>query len=91
MSVLRVQVRELKAHLSRYLAEVRAGRAVEVTYHRKIVARIIGVPEASAGSGLASWVASGAGEWHGGKPRGARLQLSPGGRSMADLVHDDRG
>jgi prevent-host-death family protein len=41
-----VPVREFKAHLSRYLNQVRAGRALEITSHRKVIAKAIPVPEA---------------------------------------------
>lgn len=90
MSALRVQIRDLKAHLSRYLAEARAGRAIEVTSHRKVVARITGIPD-TVTTGMADWLASGAAQWRGGKPAGARLHLSPGGKSLAQLLDDERG
>ena len=45
---MHVSIRELKAHLSQYLSRAQAGEAVEVTSHRKVVARIVGVPEGAS-------------------------------------------
>ena len=42
-----VGVRELRDGLSRYLAEVRAGRTITVTDHGRPVARIVPVDESS--------------------------------------------
>lgn len=85
-----VQVRDLKAQLSRYLARARAGEVLEVTSHRRVIARVTGVPDA-ASRGLAGLLASGAAVWRGGKPAGAEIHLSSGGISLADTVAQDRG
>lgn len=85
-----VSIREFKAHLSRYLAEARAGRPVEISSHRKVVARVTGVPE-GAGSGLAHLVASGAATWEGGKPRGDHIELDDSGGEVSALVLEQRG
>lgn len=41
-----VGVRELKTHLSRYLAEVKAGSAIVITEHGKPIGRIVPVAPA---------------------------------------------
>ena len=86
---MQVSVRELKAHLSQYLSRARAGQGFEVTSHRKIVARIVGVPPAD--SGLARLLASGAATWAGGKPAGASLRLSAKGAPVSRMAMEDRG
>ena len=87
----RVPVREFKARLSHYLAQAGAGRGViEVTSHRRVVALVTGVPS-EAGEGIARLIAIGAASWHGGKPAGARIRLAKRGRSVSELVLDDRG
>jgi len=43
---------------------------IELTSHRKIVARIVGVPQHGS-AGLDRLVATGAASWSGGKPKGA--------------------
>jgi prevent-host-death family protein len=83
-------IREFKAHLSRYLAEVRSGRVIEITRHRRPVARVTGIPD-EAGDRLANMIASGEVAWNGGKPTGSQVELSHGGDSMSDLVLKDRG
>ena len=86
---MNVSVRELKSHLSKYLNQARAGQTIEVTSHRKVVARIIGVPE-TPNEGIARLVASGAATWSGGKPSGAALQLKATDKTVASLVLEDR-
>ena len=84
-----VSVRELKAHLSRYLAEARSGKVITVTSHRKEIARIIGVPE-NHDQGLAQLLAGGDARWRGGKPAGAEVRISAGGEPLSDIVLRDR-
>lgn len=85
-----VSVRELKAHLSRYLAEARAGKVIRVTSHRREIAQITGIPD-SKDDGLARLLASGEAHWQGGKPAGADVRISPEGKAMSEIVLRDRG
>jgi prevent-host-death family protein len=85
-----VSVREFKANLSRYLSEARAGRTVEVTSHRKVIARVSGVPDESD-SGAKRLVALGAARWEGGKPEGDEIRLEEAGRNISEVVMDQRG
>ncbi len=87
---MQVSIREFKAHLSRYLSQAQEGQAFDVTSHRKVVARIVGVPAAES-AGVARLMAGGIAQWGGGKPTGAAIRLSPGGRSVSEIVLDDRG
>jgi prevent-host-death family protein len=43
---MRIAMHELKAGLSRYVAQARAGEVIEITSHDKPVARLVGVPPA---------------------------------------------
>lgn len=86
---MQVSIRELKARLSHYLAQARADATLEITAHRRVVARVTGVPEA-APSALANLIARGAAQWAGGKPQGAHIALS-GGTSVSRMVIEDRG
>jgi len=45
----KVSVRELKTHLSEWLARAQSGEVVEVTSHRKPIARITAVKPADSG------------------------------------------
>ena len=85
----RVPIREFKSRLSHYLAKAARG-AIEVTSHKKVVARVTGVPP-EAGEGIAKLIASGAVSWNGGKPAGAAIRLAKRGRSISETVLEDRG
>ena len=85
-----IAIRELKAGLSRVLARAREGEVIEVTSHNKVVARIVGIP-ATGETGLGRLLASGELAWTGGKPKFARpLALSRGGKSVSEMVIEDR-
>jgi prevent-host-death family protein len=86
---MRISTRDFKTHLSRYLGEAQAGACIEITSHRKPVARLSGIP-AAAGDGLSRLIAQGAVSWQGGKPAGADIQLSESGAPVSSLVLQDR-
>lgn len=87
---MEVSVREFKSHLSSYLARVQDGEELVVTSHNRPVARVSGLA-AGLPPGIAALLAAGQAEWHGGKPAGARIKLAPQGKSLADMVIEDRG
>jgi prevent-host-death family protein len=86
---MQVSMRELKSHLAQYIKQAREGQPVEVTSHRKVVARLSGVP-ASGDSAVSRLRASGAAVWQGGKPAGAALRLKTKGTPVSQMVLDDR-
>jgi prevent-host-death family protein len=85
-----ISMHEFKSHLAKYVSQAQAGEIIELTSHRKLVARLIGVPS-SEHQGVTRLLAAGAATWGGGKPKGARLRLSPGGKSVSTMVLEDRG
>lgn len=85
-----VSVRELKANLSKYLAEARAGKLIRVTSHRKEIARITGIPD-TQDDGLARLLATGQAHWRGGKPAGAQIRISDHGDPLSTIVLRERG
>ena len=88
---MRVAMHKLKAGLSRYVAQARAGEVVEITSHDKPVARLVGVPAAMP-PGLASLLARGAATWAGRKPTLlAPITLPAHSRSLSEFVIEDRG
>ena len=87
---MQISVREFKAHLSHYLSQAQQGQPVDVTSHRKVVARIVGVPSAES-EGVVRLVAGGVAQWGGGKPAGAAIRLSPVEGSVSEMVLEDRG
>lgn len=87
---MEVSVREFKSHLSSYLARAQDGEELVVTSHKLPVVRVLGITAATS-QGLSSMLASGQAEWHGGKPAGARIKLALEGKSLSDMVIEDRG
>jgi len=86
-----IAIRELKSSLSRVLAAAQGGEVIEVTSHRKPVARIVGIPP-QADDGLRRLMADGALTWRGGKPKlVAPVALPAAGASVSQMVLEDRG
>ncbi len=96
---MRVSVRDLKAKLSRYLKDVRAGRDVVVTSRGRPLARLLAVPEEAGeeptGEELLRRlkVIPGVRLGTDGKPMGAKrpIQIPPGQKTLAQIVLEDRG
>ena len=86
----RVPVREFKARLSHYLAQAGTHGPIEVTSHRRVVARVTGVPP-QADEAIARLIAKGAIAWQGGKPAGAAIRLAKRGKSVSEMLLEDRG
>lgn len=88
---MRFGVRELKANLSHILALAQTGEDIEITSHRKPVARIVGVP-AAADQGLRQLMQSHTVTWNGKKPQFVAPQtVSSSGKPVSRLVMEDRG
>ncbi|MGZ3238865.1 MAG: type II toxin-antitoxin system Phd/YefM family antitoxin [Burkholderiaceae bacterium] len=85
-----VSMQEFKSHLAKYVGQAQAGETIELTSHRKVVARVIGVPHTER-EDLTRLLATGAATWLGGKPQGASLVLSVSGKPVSTIVLDDRG
>lgn len=87
---MQVSMQEFKSHLSRYVVEAQSGQLIELTSHRKVVARLIGVP-ATESVGLSCLLATGVATWKGGKPAGAEFRLQVQGIPVSAMVLEDRG
>jgi prevent-host-death family protein len=85
-----VSMHEFKSHLSRYVGEAQSGQLIELTSHRKVVARIVGVPPTDS-AGVSRLLAAGVASWQGGKPVGATIQLQERGKPVSAMVLEDRG
>jgi prevent-host-death family protein len=89
-----VSVRELKTHLSEWLARAQAGEVVEVTSHRKPIARITAVepPESTSTNPLQKAIDAGLISWSGQKPNlPPPVKLRGQGKLLSDIVIEDRG
>ena len=87
---MQVSMQEFKSHLSRYVGEAQSGQLIELTSHRRVVARLIGVPAADS-TGLSCLLVAGMASWQGGKPAGAELRLQAQGVPISAMVLEDRG
>ncbi len=87
---MQVSMQEFKSHLSRYVSQAQSGQLIELTSHRKVVARIVGVPSTDS-AGVSRLLAVGIATWQGGKPTGAAFRLQEGGKLVSALVLEDRG
>jgi prevent-host-death family protein len=89
-----VSVRDLKTHLSEWLGRVQAGEVVEVTSHRKPIARITGIrqPESTDANPLQKAIDAGIVSWNGQKPEfPPRVKLRGQGKLVSEIVMEDRG
>jgi prevent-host-death family protein len=88
---MQIAIRELKATLSRVLSLAQGGEVIEVTSHRKPIARITGVPD-TADKGLQALISSGAVSWAGGRPTFKPVPLRASkAKSVSDMLVEDRG
>jgi antitoxin (DNA-binding transcriptional repressor) of toxin-antitoxin stability system len=85
---MQVSIQEFKSHLSRYIECAQTG-VIELTSHRKVVARIIGVGQ-SDHPGVARLLTAGVATWQGGKPTGAALKLQEHGKTASQMAMEDR-
>jgi prevent-host-death family protein len=89
-----VSVRDLKTHLSEWLARAQAGEVVEVTSHRKPIARITAVKPAEPKSTdpLQKAIDAGLISWNGQKPAfPPPIKLRGKGKLISEIVIEDRG
>ncbi|HEY66197.1 MAG TPA: type II toxin-antitoxin system prevent-host-death family antitoxin [Caldilineae bacterium] len=88
--ITRVGVRELKARLSEYLRQVKAGQTVIITERGKPIGRI--VPEmTSTEERLRALVDAGLAEWSGGRLKPDHpLAVNRSSRLLSDIVSEDR-
>lgn len=94
---MKVSVHELKDHLSEYLRRAESGEEIDVTSHNRVVARLV-APETKPRQGeetaatllerlkMQSWV-----KWKGGKPTiRPGIAMRPGGKTIAEMIREDR-
>lgn len=88
---MRVSVRELKTHLSKYLHQVKmSGKSVIVTSRDTAMAKLSPVPDADAPK-LQQLAQNGVIRWNGKKPKGGRVRPKITGKTAAARVVEDRG
>lgn len=89
-----VSVRDLKTHLSEWLGRVQAGEVVEVTSHRKPIARLTAIKQhdSTAANPLQKAIDAGIVSWNGQKPVfPPPVKLRGQGKLVSEIVMEDRG
>ena len=84
-----VSITELKAHLSEYLRRVQAGESFHVTHRGADIARV--TPPDPVHAALMEMVANGEAEWNGERVRLSETRFINTGKSVSDIVLEDRG
>ena len=86
-----IGVRHLKANLSRYLRQVQAGVAIQVTERGRPIAVIGPVKQRASVAWAHQLVAEGHAHWNGGKPEFVKgVRARRGGPTASDIVIEDR-
>lgn len=85
-----VGIRDLKAHLSRYLKRVRSGVRLAVTERGRTIATISPAHPPTNADWAHQLVAEGRAHWNGGKPTGAARPPRGSRKTAASIVLEDR-
>lgn len=88
--MIQAGVKELKNRLSYYLREVKEGEKVLITERDKVIATIVPMERADEDSKLLSLVKDGFAVWKGGKPVGSRHPVKIKGKTVSEMVLEDR-
>jgi prevent-host-death family protein len=85
-----VGIKDLKNRLSYYLREVKRGEKILITDRNQIIATILPVERGEEDSKLLSLVKEGFASWRGGKPTGSHHPVKIEGRTVSEIVLEDR-
>ena len=83
-------IRDLKNKLSYYLREVKKGEKVLITDRDQVIATILPVERGEEDSKLLSLVKEGFAAWRGGKPTGSHHPVKIKGKTVSEIVLEDR-
>ena len=83
-------IKDLKNKLSYYLREVKKGEKVLITERDKLIATIVPVERAEEDSNLLSLVREGFAVWKGGKPVGSKKPVKIKGKTISEIILEDR-
>lgn len=90
MTERRVGIRELKARLSKYLRDAKAGYSITITDRGKPVGRLV-PPDQPLEQRVQAMLNAGLAEWNGQRPPPMKpIARLKGKKSIADLIIEDR-
>lgn len=88
--MIAVGIKDLKNKLSYYLRMIKKGEKVVITEREKVIATIVPVERVDEDSKLLSLVKEGFAAWKGGKPTGSKQSLKITGKTVSEIVIEDR-
>ncbi|UJS16590.1 MAG: type II toxin-antitoxin system prevent-host-death family antitoxin [Candidatus Jettenia sp.] len=88
--MITVGIKELKNRLSHYLREIKKGEKIVITEREKVIATIVPVERANEDSQLLSLVKEGFAVWKGGKPVGSKYPVKIKGKTVSEIVIEER-
>lgn len=83
-------VRELKNRLSHYLREVKRGRSITITERGETIAILIPANHSPDLTVMRELAQRGVGSWKGGKPTGASRPVVIRGKTLSEIILEDR-
>ncbi len=86
-----VGIRELKDKLSGYLKDVQQGQSLTVMERKRAVAILIPIDDDPDIQKARELTQKGMGDWSGGKPKGTLRPATLKGKSVSQMVLEDRG
>ncbi|MDN3512038.1 MAG: type II toxin-antitoxin system Phd/YefM family antitoxin [Candidatus Jettenia sp.] len=85
-----VGIKELKNRLCHYLREIKKGEKIVITEREKVIATIVPVERANEDPQLLSLVKEGFAVWKGGKPAGSEYPVKIKGKTVSEIVIEER-
>lgn len=85
-----VGIKDLKNRLSFYLREVKKGEKILITDRNQVIATILPVERGEEDSKLLSLVKEGFASWRGGRPAGSQRPVKIEGKTVSEIVLEDR-
>jgi prevent-host-death family protein len=85
----RIDLPQLKKHFDEYMDEVEHGEEIVVASQQREIARI-SPPSESTEQSIKNLVKSGDADWNGGKPAGVHEPVAIQGKSVGEIVCEDR-
>lgn len=87
---MQIAVRQFKAQVSNYIALAQQGETIDITSHKRPVARMVGLPK-TIDHAAETLLRHPAISWGASKPASSQpVTLSSGGVSVSELVLQDR-
>jgi len=83
-------IKDLKNRLSFYLREVKKGEKILITDRNQVIATILPVERGEEDSKLLSLVKEGFASWRGGRPTGSQRPIKIEGKTVSEMVLEDR-